>query len=165
MEMGEKIKMLREQNSMTLEELGNKVGVGKSTVRKWENGMIANMRRDKIAKLANALNCSPGYLMGWDQEEIKVVSEMQNDANDYDDSMEHALQNFMYELSEMNFEPSEMKRIIDYANAIKTSNNDSDELHKAFIDLFTKMYKLDLSIDDLNAIYTYAQMLKNNKKG
>lgn len=52
---------------MTLEELGNKVGVGKSTVRKWENGMIANMRRDKIAKLADALNVSPAYLMGWNE--------------------------------------------------------------------------------------------------
>lgn len=66
MEMGERIKMLREQRGMTLEELGNKVGVGKSTVRKWETGAIANMRRDKIQKLADALGVSPGYLMGWD---------------------------------------------------------------------------------------------------
>lgn len=65
MEMGEKIKYHRERLHMTLEELGNKVGVGKSTVRKWENGMIANMKRDKIAKLAEALEVSPGYLMGW----------------------------------------------------------------------------------------------------
>lgn len=67
MEMGEKINSLRVQKGMTLEELGNKVGVGKSTVRKWENGMIANMRRDKIAKIADALDCSPAYLMGWDE--------------------------------------------------------------------------------------------------
>ena len=66
MEMGERIKMLREQRGMTLEELGNKIGVGKSTVRKWETGAIANMRRDKIQKLADALGVSPGYLMGWD---------------------------------------------------------------------------------------------------
>lgn len=65
MTIGEKIKSLREQKGMTLEELGNKVGVGKSTVRKWENGMIANMRRDKIAKLADALETSPAELMGW----------------------------------------------------------------------------------------------------
>lgn len=70
MNMGEKIKMLREQNDMTLEELGNKVGVGKSTVRKWENGMIANMKRDKIAGLSNALGVSPAYLMGWDENEV-----------------------------------------------------------------------------------------------
>ena len=70
MELGDKIKMLREQKDMTLEELGNAVGVGKSTVRKWENGMIANMRRDKIAKVAAALDVSPAYLMGW-KEELK----------------------------------------------------------------------------------------------
>lgn len=67
MTMGEQIKQLRLERNMTLEELGNKVGVGKSTVRKWENGMIANMRRDKIAKLASALGVSPAYLMGWEQ--------------------------------------------------------------------------------------------------
>lgn len=65
MEMGEKIKYLREKAGMTLEELGQKVGVGKSTVRKWETGQIANMRRDKISKIANALDVSPAYLMGW----------------------------------------------------------------------------------------------------
>lgn len=67
MTMGEQIKQLRLERNMTLEELGSKVGVGKSTVRKWENGMIANMRRDKIAKLASALDVSPAYLMGWEQ--------------------------------------------------------------------------------------------------
>ena len=44
--MGQKIKALREENNLTLEQVGNAVGVGKSTVRKWENGIIANMRRD-----------------------------------------------------------------------------------------------------------------------
>lgn len=51
---------------MTLEELGEKVGCGKSTVRKWEKGIIANMKRDKIQKLADALDVSPAYLMGWE---------------------------------------------------------------------------------------------------
>ena len=68
MEMHEKIRELRKQRKMTLEEVGNIVGVGKSTVRKWENGDIANMRRDKIAKLATALGTTPAYLMGWDEK-------------------------------------------------------------------------------------------------
>lgn len=68
MEIGEKIKYLRTRQGMTLEELGEKVGVGKSTVRKWETGAIANMRRNKIAILADALNVSPSYLMGWEDE-------------------------------------------------------------------------------------------------
>ena len=68
MDMGEKIHDLRIQKGLTLEELGNMVGVGKSTVRKWENGMIANMRRDKILKISEALNTSPAYLMGWNED-------------------------------------------------------------------------------------------------
>ena len=66
-DMGAKIKRLRLEMGMTLEELGNKVGVGKSTVRKWENGMIENMKRDKIANVSKALNVSPAYLMGWEE--------------------------------------------------------------------------------------------------
>lgn len=74
MTVGERIKSLREKQGMTLEELGNKVGVGKSTVRKWENGMIENMRRDKIAKLASALGVTPLYLMGWDNQNAVLPS-------------------------------------------------------------------------------------------
>jgi transcriptional regulator with XRE-family HTH domain len=64
-ELSQKIKDLRIKNGMTLEQVGDIVGVGKSTVRKWETGMIANMKRDKIALLAKALGTTPAYLMGW----------------------------------------------------------------------------------------------------
>ena len=56
--MGQRIKALREEHGLTLEQVGNAVGVGKSTVRKWETGIIANMRRDKIAALAQVLSVS-----------------------------------------------------------------------------------------------------------
>lgn len=69
MEIADRIKILRKQQGLTLEEVGNRVGVGKSTVRKWESGQIANMRRDKIALLAAALGVSPSTLMGWDENE------------------------------------------------------------------------------------------------
>ena len=65
MNIGDKIRALRMQQHLTLEEVGNIVGVGQSTVRKWETGHISNMRRDKIAKLAKALHTSPAYLMEW----------------------------------------------------------------------------------------------------
>ncbi|WP_205687142.1 helix-turn-helix domain-containing protein [Clostridium septicum] len=41
------------------------IGVGKSTVRKWETGLIENMRRDNIVALSKALNISPAIIMGW----------------------------------------------------------------------------------------------------
>lgn len=78
MTIGDKIKALRKEKDMTLEELGQRVGVGASTVRKWEEGMIKNMRRDKIQSLADALGVSPGYLMGWEEkkpEQVDLVTE------------------------------------------------------------------------------------------
>ena len=63
---GQKIKALRKRKNWTLEQLGNATGVSKSTVRKWETGFIKNMRRDKLMALAAALDTTPEYLMGWD---------------------------------------------------------------------------------------------------
>lgn len=80
MEMGDVIYKLRKEKGLTLEELGIEVGVGKSTIRKWEKGIIANMKRDKIAKLAKALGVTPSYLMGWD--ELVERADEQADAMD-----------------------------------------------------------------------------------
>ena len=70
--MAQKIKDLRKEKGLTLEQVAAVVGVGKSTVRKWETGMIANMRRDKIAALAKALGTTPAYLMGWKEDDKKI---------------------------------------------------------------------------------------------
>lgn len=71
MDVKDIIRQRREELNLTYEQLGNMVGVGKSTVRKWETGMIENMRRDNIVALAKALNISPAIIMGWDAlEEI-----------------------------------------------------------------------------------------------
>lgn len=70
--MAARIKDLRKEKGLTLEQVADIVGVGKSTVRKWETGMIANMKRDKIASLAKALGTTPAYLMGWDEKEISL---------------------------------------------------------------------------------------------
>ena len=75
MDIGERIRILRAQQGLTLEEVGQRVGVGKSTVRKWESGQIANMRRDKIALLAQAFGVTPAYLMGWKEETAPQPSE------------------------------------------------------------------------------------------
>lgn len=63
METNELMKKRRLELGLTLEQVGDYVGVGKSTVRKWESGLIKNMRRDKIGKLAEVLKLSPIELM------------------------------------------------------------------------------------------------------
>lgn len=65
--IGKLIKQARLQKGLTLEQVGKAVGVGKSTVLKWESGAISNMKRDKIAALAQILGISPAVIMGWDE--------------------------------------------------------------------------------------------------
>lgn len=69
--IGELISERRKELGLTLEEIGNIVGVGKSTVKKWESGLISNMRRDKISLLAKALQISPTKLIGEDSAPLE----------------------------------------------------------------------------------------------
>lgn len=69
MEMGGKLKKRRLELGLTLKDVGNLVGVSKSTVMKWETGFIENMRRDNVALLAKALRVSPLWIMGMDEPE------------------------------------------------------------------------------------------------
>ena len=69
---GDLVKTKRLELGLTLEEVGEAVGVGKSTVRKWETGMIANMKRDKIALLAKTLRLNPADLI--DAEPVTALS-------------------------------------------------------------------------------------------
>ena len=63
MNIGELIHDCRTELGLTLEDVGDAVGVSKSTVKKWEDGFISNMRRDKIAALAKVLRINPVSLI------------------------------------------------------------------------------------------------------
>lgn len=54
----------RKQLNLTLKEIADYVGVSEATVSRWESGNIANMRRDRIAALAQILKVSPIDIMG-----------------------------------------------------------------------------------------------------
>ena len=66
MNIGKIIEERRKELNLTLEEIGNAVGVSKSTVKKWESGYISNMKRDKISLLAKVLQISPTKLIDGD---------------------------------------------------------------------------------------------------
>ena len=72
--IGERIRYIRRERNMTQEELGNKVGVTKATINKYETGVIVYLKRPMLDKLAKALSISPAYLMGWDDNATIVGS-------------------------------------------------------------------------------------------
>lgn len=74
MEFKDKVKSRRLELGLTLEELAKLVGVSTPTIQRYETGEIANVRRDKIKLLADALKIEPSYLMGWDENNKKKVA-------------------------------------------------------------------------------------------
>ena len=62
------LKSRRSELGLTLDDIGRYVGVSGATVSRWENGDIENIRRDKIARLAEVLKVTPSYLMGWPED-------------------------------------------------------------------------------------------------
>lgn len=70
MEIYKIIKSRRLELGLTLKDVAKRLGVAESTVSRYESSEIANMGIDKIEALAKALQCTPGYLMGWEEKEV-----------------------------------------------------------------------------------------------
>lgn len=63
-----RLKELRKQAGLTLDELAERVGTSKQTIHRYENGIITNVPPKKIESLASALGTTPQELMGWEDE-------------------------------------------------------------------------------------------------
>jgi transcriptional regulator with XRE-family HTH domain len=74
MSMGDIIRRLRIEKGMTQEELGAVLGVQKSAIRKYESGMVENIPRSSIHKMAVLFNVRPSYLMGFSEEEQQTAT-------------------------------------------------------------------------------------------
>lgn len=76
MTIGDRMKIRRLELKLVQEDVALIVGVTKQTIQKYENNIITNIPSDKIELIAKALNTSPAYLMGWeDDEKQSIVSE------------------------------------------------------------------------------------------
>ncbi|MGF2059318.1 helix-turn-helix domain-containing protein [Enterococcus innesii] len=115
--MNEIIKMRRLEKNMSLEDVGKLVGVGKSTVRKWENGMIENMGRDKIVALSKALDISPIDILGMSEKDLPKSS-IESIYNQLDQPRKTKVYNFAeYQLREQNKKPQTNIVIRGYVSA------------------------------------------------
>ena len=73
MNIGNRLKELREARGLTLEQVGAYVGVNKATVQRYEIGNI-DIKRNVAIKLAECLGISPSYIMGWTDDPSVAAS-------------------------------------------------------------------------------------------
>lgn len=87
-----KLKQRRKELNLTMLDVAKKTGVSEATVSRWESGDIANMRRDRIVLLANALQVPPSFIMGDDEaiaeapiaqdDRLNILYELTKELND-----------------------------------------------------------------------------------
>ncbi|MBQ3540681.1 MAG: helix-turn-helix transcriptional regulator [Phascolarctobacterium sp.] len=63
MNIGQKIRMLRKQNNMSVEELAQKINKDRATVYRYEKGDIENLPVTILEPIAKALNVDPASLL------------------------------------------------------------------------------------------------------
>lgn len=83
MTIGEKIRNKRIGLNMSQVELAEKTHSSKQTIYKYENEIITNIPLDKVELIANALEITPAYLMGWEdnlnEESEDVIVDIMSD--------------------------------------------------------------------------------------
>ena len=65
-ELIEKIKLRRLERGLSYQELSDLTGINKSTLQRYETGFIKKVPINQVQIIAKALNVTPGYLMGWE---------------------------------------------------------------------------------------------------
>lgn len=71
--MGQRIHEKREAAGLSVEELADKIGVSRQTVYKWEKGIVKNIDRDYIGKMATLFRCDPEWLMHMENKKVTVT--------------------------------------------------------------------------------------------
>ena len=85
MRIGDRIKERRKYLRMSADELGKRLGKDRSTIYRYEKGDIENLPLDILEPIAEALETTPQYLMGWNEVQKKnddlkaIIQELRKD--------------------------------------------------------------------------------------
>lgn len=65
--LNDRIKEMRTKRGLTLAYVAEQLGIKEATMQRYESGEIKNIKHDTITKLAEIFDCTPSYLMGWEE--------------------------------------------------------------------------------------------------
>ncbi len=130
MSVGQRIKNRRKEIKMSADEIAEKLNVSRSTIFRYEKGDIEKLPTNIIEELADILQTTPGYLMGWeDASKITDISSIysQLDKNRQDKVYEFANQQLEEQTSKNKMSPISMK-IIALCNRDNITISDLEKL-------------------------------------
>lgn len=111
MSIGQRIRSMRTQQGLSIDELAYRLGKNRTTIYRYENGDIENLPLGILDSLAEALNTTPAYLMGWDNsdEGSYIVHETINPVD-----LDH-MSRWMVEVGNNILNEDEYNKVIEYA--------------------------------------------------
>ena len=125
MDIGKRIRLRREELGYTQEELAFKLGYkSRSSVNKVENTRELSLK--KLNSFAKALECNPGYLLGWEEKNDEAQAENYIFSKKFE-----IYENFGYDAYCLvdiynHIEPNKKKELVNFANYL-ISNSDCTE--------------------------------------
>lgn len=126
MTVGEKIKKAREYCDISQTDLAKRIGVSKQSLYKYETNIVTNIPSNVIEQIANILDVSPCYLMGWEEkehpkEDSPKIMQYYTQLNDIG---KHEATKRVMELTEV---PRYLKEDTNYVNAAHAIEGASEE--------------------------------------
>lgn len=116
----ERIHERRLEKGITLAQVAERLGVTEATAQRYECGNIKSIPYEYMCAYGEILNCSPCYLMGWEDKEeppkIMQYYELLNDIGKHEATKR---------VEEMTHAPQYMKEDTDYL-AVKAAHNDAE---------------------------------------
>lgn len=118
MTIGDRIRAKRTELGYTQKELADKLGYkSKASINMIEHGK-RNLTQQKIKEIADALDTSPEYIMGWEIDQVFTFTDIQNKLNNYD-QLSDALIPFI----DVEFDVSELDEILQYAKYVASKRD------------------------------------------
>lgn len=123
MHVHERIKYRRTELNMSVDELANKLNKNRTTIYRYEKGDIENLPLDILEPLANALETTPQYLMGWDSPRVFEMKVIEDDTEfvlrgSNENDMNY-VERWYNEFGTDSFSDEEYDKIIEYAKFLR----------------------------------------------
>lgn len=117
--IGQRIKSMRKEQGLSIDDLAEKLGKNRTTVYRYENGDIENLPLGILDSLATALNTTPAYLMGWETSNVNVS--LNHIPNGSTDSI--YMSKWINEFGIDAFDEEEYDKVMEYAKFLLSIRN------------------------------------------
>ena len=119
MSIGQRIKAIRTEQGITIDDLAHRLGKNRTTIYRYESGDIENLPLGILDCLANALNTTPAHLLGWTNTNIDTVNE---NVDHMDSKLKH-LEIWCNEFRDEVFSDEEYRKIFEYTRFLISIRN------------------------------------------